>query len=338
MKAKNERDLLPRLDRPDPSLRFYLLHGPDESGAQALVERLGRGMGDDVERIDLEAKQLRDRPGILADEAASVSLFGGKRYIRVGPIDDSALEAVTLLLNAAQAGNPVIAIGPTLRTTSKLVKLVTSASNAIVLGCYVPAPEQAGPIAAALARDLGIRLSPDAAQRLARASGGDRAVIAREVEKIALYCDAAPDRPADAGIEVLEAIGADLSGAELNALVDTILQRRGHHIGAELRRLEDAGTHAVGILRALTRRFTTLAQMRAEIDAGESVQAVVKRHRVHFREEARTEEALRNWSSARLARVIARAGQAERAVTRSGTAGEVLASWLLTELAGADAR
>ncbi len=34
------------LERPDPSIRFYLFHGPDEAGSRALAMRLLKGLGD----------------------------------------------------------------------------------------------------------------------------------------------------------------------------------------------------------------------------------------------------------------------------------------------------
>ncbi len=71
------------VDAPNPATRLYLLHGPDESGAAELAARLARALGPDAERVDLDMKALREQPGRLADEAASMSLFGGARYIRV---------------------------------------------------------------------------------------------------------------------------------------------------------------------------------------------------------------------------------------------------------------
>ena len=76
------------LDIADPSVRCYLLYGPDESGSRALAQRLVKALGPDAERIDIEAGRLASDPAILADEAASVSLFGGARHIRVEGVTD----------------------------------------------------------------------------------------------------------------------------------------------------------------------------------------------------------------------------------------------------------
>ena len=55
--------------------RLFLLHGPDDAGAMEYAARLGRAMGADVERIDLDGPALKANPGRLADEAASISLW-----------------------------------------------------------------------------------------------------------------------------------------------------------------------------------------------------------------------------------------------------------------------
>src|SRR3546814_14865339 len=80
-------------------------------------------MGPDAERIDLDGAALKIDPARLADEAASISLFGGARWIRVTLAGDEALPAIEGLLQAAQAGNPVIPIGGPLKTISKILKL-----------------------------------------------------------------------------------------------------------------------------------------------------------------------------------------------------------------------
>ncbi len=123
MKLRPEQ-VAAKLDRPGPDIRLYLFHGPDTAGAMALAARLAKGVGEGAERVDMDGAMLKSRPGLLADEAASMSLFGDARFIRVTGMGEESVEAVTLLLAAERAGNPVAAIAPTVKGTSKLVKLV----------------------------------------------------------------------------------------------------------------------------------------------------------------------------------------------------------------------
>jgi DNA polymerase-3 subunit delta len=326
------------LDNPRPAIRFYLFHGPDEAGALEHAARLARALGPGIERVDFEPKALRDAPGALADEAASLSLFGDKRYIRVLGADDGMAEALALLLAAERTENAVVAIAPSLKASSKLVKAAIAAPAAVAFACYVPEGADAARLAQNMAREQGLRLGVDAAQRLASATNGDRAVLAREIEKLALYLDAAPERPRDADGRALDAIGADLGEAEISGAIAAIVEGRTADVGAELARLEEAGNSPIVLLRSLTRKLMSLTEMRGEIDAGASVNDVLERHRVFFREKGSTGHALRRWTAPQLARAIDRVRAAERGMMRGGSAGEVLADAECVAIARAAAK
>ncbi|UZK65219.1 DNA polymerase III subunit delta [Sphingomonas sp. M1-B02] len=326
------------VDKPNPETRLYLFHGPDEAGAAELAARLARALGPEVERIDIDMKMLREQPGRLADEAASMSLFGRARYIRLAPVEEAAGEAIALLLAAERAGNPVVAIGPGLKASGKLVKLAIAAPKALSHACYVPEGIDAARIATTVAREHGLRLTGDVPQRLAAATGGDRAILAREVEKLALFLDAALDRPRDADGAALDAIGADLGEPELFHAIDAVLDGRVAEIGGELARLSEAGGSAIPLLRQLTRRLMTLSELRADLDKGAGVDEVLEKHRIFFREKAATGRALRRWNASQIARAIDRVRQAERAMMHSGSAGEVLAEAECAAIARAAAR
>jgi DNA polymerase III subunit delta len=326
------------VDKPNPDTRLYLFHGPDEAGAAELAERLARALGPEAERVDVDMKSLRDQPGRLADEAASLSLFGGVRYVRVAGIEEGAIEAVTLLLEAERAGNPVIAIGSGLKASGKLAKLAIASQRALAFACYVPEGIDAAKLASAVARQHGLRLTSDLAQRLASASGGDRAILTREIEKLALYLDAAPDRPHDASADAFEAVGADLGEGEMFHLIDAILDGRVDALGSELARLGAGGGSAIPLLRQLVRRLMTLADIRVDVDSGLGVDQALEKHRVFFREKPATGRALRRWNAGQLARAIERVRETERALMRGASAGEVLAEAECSALARQAAR
>ena len=337
MKA-NYNQIRAALDAPGSDIRFYLLHGPDEAGARALSAQLTRALGSEAERIDLEPGTLRSDPARLADEAASLSLFGGARYVRIEGMGEESADAVQALLDSPRAGNPVVAIAPGVKASGKLVKLVLAAPGAMSFACYVPEGAEAERIADQSARELGMRLGPNVARRLALATGGDRAVMARELEKLSLYLDAAPDRVREADEAALDAIGADLGEGELSTAIEAVIDGRPGEVAAELARLDAAGVSAIPLLRQLVRRLMALAAMRAEIDAGSGAMAVIEKHRVFFKDKAPTQRALRRWPSARLAEAVARARAGERAIMAPGNAGGVLANAALVGIARMAAR
>ena len=313
------------IDSANPAIRLYLLHGPDESEAGEWAARLARAMGPDAERVDLDGAVLKGDPGRLAAEAASMSLFGTTRHIRVTQVGEESLEALTLLLNADRAGNPVVALGTGLKTSGKVVKLANTSAAVHSFACYPMNSSDADRLASAIASEHGMRTVGQSARRLVLASGGDRAILTREIEKIALYLDTAPERPGTLDDAAIDAIGADLGEAEISRAVEAVIGGEPRQLGNELARLWEAGVSPIPVLRALVRRLMVIAELQAEVMAGAQIEDTIERHRIFFREKPATARALRVWSPPRLSRAIDRVREAERAIMGSNNAGKVIA-------------
>lgn len=334
MKA-SEGQLRQALDRPSDSVRLFLLHGPDEAGAHELSQRLARAMGPEAERVDLDGAMLRSNPGRLMEEAASLSLFGGARYIRVTGVGEESLAAVEQLLAADRAGNPVVMIAPGLKTTSKLVKFAVAAPAVLVTGCYVPEGEGAVRLAEQIARDAGLRLQSAAARALATATAGDRAVMAREIEKLALYLDASPDQPKDADLAALEAIAADLGESQISSVTNALIAGEARTAVAELAAYQAEGGNMIALIRAVQRRLLQLAELQAEVDGGMSPHQAVEQAHIFKREQPAMIRALERWPARRIAMALDRTVQTERTLKRAANAGDVIGSTLLAGLARA---
>lgn len=332
MKVK-EAQIAKALDNPDGAVRLYLLYGPDESGSRALAARLERAMGPDAERIDLDGATLKEDPARLADEAASFSLFGDKRHIRVTG-GDECTNAVIALLEAETVGNAVVFVAGALKPASSLLK--AALDHPAVMGCINYKPEGAGAdaLAVSIGRTCGLRLQPAVAARLAANCLGDRGVLEREIEKLALYLDAAPDRPREANDEALAAIGADLGEADTGRLVNAVLSGDLGVLTEELTEIE-ASNGWVPAMRALQRRLILLARLRSDVDAGKSPAAAVASlgKALFFKEQPAVTAQVSCWSAARLAKASARLFASEGAIMASGSAGEVIAAEELIAIA-----
>ncbi|WP_327753269.1 DNA polymerase III subunit delta [Sphingobium sp. SJ10-10] len=318
MKA-NRGQIEKALDAPPADCRFFLLYGPDEAGSATLAKRLERAMGPDAERIDLDGSTLRDDPARLADEAASFSMFGDKRWIRINGMGEESLPALTALLEAEVAGNPVIAIAGALKPASKLLKLALDHKQTMAFVSYQPDAREAEQIAIGIAREGGLRLSSDLGRRIADLTNGDRTLMAGEVEKLILYLDAAPDRPREATEEALDALSADNPDSDAAPLVNAVLggDLRGMH--RELGRLAEAGTAMAAVLRPLLTRAMLLANIRADFDDSGRLEGAVEMagKAVFWKEKGVVTRQVRIWDAPGIARVIQRLAQAERA-SRSG--------------------
>jgi DNA polymerase III subunit delta len=321
------------LDKPDPAIRLILLYGPDESGSRALAARIDKALGADAERIDLSSSQLKEDPARLADEAASISLFGGARHIRVDPAEDSIIDAVSALMEAASAGNPVVLVAGNLRKDAKLVKLALADKAALAFASYLPEGRAADQVAAELARELGLRLDPRAAQALVAATNADRALMARELEKIALFLDASPEDPKPADTAALDEIGAANDESDLSAIVDAVMGGRPDKAAAELSLI--GPTEAIGAVRAVLRRLAQIAPLRAEVANGSSVDSVMAGagKAIFWKDQKVVAGLLQRWSPERIATATTRLAALERSYKRSGSAGMVLVNEELLTIA-----
>lgn len=332
MKVK-EPQLARALDAPDASTRLYLLYGDDDATARALIARLARAMGPDAERIDLDGAMLRDDPARLADEAAAISLFGGKQWLRVSGGDECAA-AVTALLDAPTAGNPVILIAGALKANGALLKRALDDPAVMACQLFRPDAHNLAALATQMARPMGLRLGRGVEERLAASSLGDRAVVERELEKIALYLDAAPDRPREATIDTLDAVGAALDETDAGRLVDAVMGGDPRAVSAELAAFQ--GTNEwIPALRALSRRVLLLARLRADVERGKSASAVVaaQGRAIFWKDEKPVTAQLGRWPAARLATAAHRIQVCEGAMMSSGSAGDVMASQLMIDIA-----
>jgi DNA polymerase III subunit delta len=328
-----EPQIAKALDNPDGSVRLYLLYGPDDAGSRTLAARLERAMGPDAERVDLDGATLKEDPAQLADEAASLSLFGNKRHIRVAGGDECA-GAVIALLEAERSGNPVVFLAGALKPTSALMKAALDHPAVLAFQGYRPEAAGLATLAISIGRTCGLRLHPGVAARLAANCLGDRGILEREIEKLALYLDAAPDRPREASDDAVADIGADLGEADTSRLVNAVLGGDLGVLAKELGEIE-IGNAWVPTLRALQRRLILLARLRADVDAGKSASAVVSAlgKSLFYKEHSAVTGQVSRWTSVRIATASARLFTSEGAMVASGTAGHVIAAQELVAIA-----
>lgn len=303
--------------------RFFLLYGPDDAGSRSLAKAVGKAMGPEADRVDLSGSELKGDPARLADEAASSSLFGGARYIVVEPAGDESLAAVEALLESPTPGHPVVLVAGALKPASKLLKLALAAPTALVHASYPPEGQEVERITMDLARGLGLVIRPDLARRLGSACGGNRFILAGELEKLALYTDASPEAPKQVDHDALDAIGASQEEGDTSRLVDAVSAGKADMLSEELARLSSQGIEGIPLIRAVLRRMTMLSRLRAEVERGNSIDAVMASHgkSLFWKEKPAITQQLRGWRADLLAKSVGRLLDAERQAKASGGLG-----------------
>lgn len=326
------------LQKIDPAVRLYLFGGPDDAGARALRDQLVATIGADAERVDISPQQLRDVPSILADEAASISLFGGQRWVSVsiaGGGGDEMVAATENLLAISAGGAPVIATVGGLTDRSRLARLVDKTPSAIAVICYPPDARDLPRIITDLAATHNLSLEPGLARTIADAVGSDRGILAQEVAKLALYCDAAPDNPVRATIADWQAIGADTDNTELGPVIDASFGGKPAKLPAVLAELDAADAIDIRLVRALMTRAQLLARLRVGVDQGQRPAAVVEAQgrAIFWKDKGSVTDQLGRWDGPRLARAIGRLHSLERELKAPHSPGSLLVKSVLLNFA-----
>jgi DNA polymerase-3 subunit delta len=315
------------LDNPDSRIRLYLLYGPDEAGSEALSGRFGKALarqyGAGVERVDLDGPTLSRDPARLSDEANAISMFGDRRWVRVQPAGEESLTAVSALLGNETVGDPVVLVAGNLRKNAKLLALCEGRPDVLCIVSYALDARSGEQAAIGMAREQGLMLAPDLARRLVALSGGERGLLASEIDKLALYLDAAPDRPQDATAEALDALAAEGGDQHLFKAAAVVLSGNLRGAEHEMARLRQNGGSLAGLLRLTLQRAVQLSQAQSGVgwSGGRDNDDLAKR-----------------WNGEALGRAIHRLAEAERSGRVKRGVGEVIMAQELFAVARMAAR
>jgi DNA polymerase III subunit delta len=253
--------------RGGPRHTVILVYGPDRGAvserATALAKAWGVALDDPFAAVRLDAADIEADPPRLADEARTVSMFGGKRLVWLRGTGGSKLaSAVTDLCSVPPQECLVLIEAGELKKDAALRKAVERAASAVTLPCY--ADEGRGLDAliddVMTASQLGIDL--DARQWLRQRLGGDRLASRGELEKLALYCAGQPRVTVD---DARAAMG-DVSGLSIDGIVEAVLTGRTAQLDMEFSKLAATKTPGFVVLVALTRQMTALLALREQVE------------------------------------------------------------------------
>jgi DNA polymerase-3 subunit delta len=319
-------DLPRHLGRWNPDMRLLLLAGPDESGTRDAAVAAIKALADPSDPLsvrDLTPEELKSDPGRLADEAAAVSMFGGRSVIRVSGAGEAVQEAVRTLLAAPAAGNPVVLTAGELSKASGLRKLAEEAPNALALISYRLEGRDLAAWLAGEARARGLRFDGGIAERLIAATDGDTGLLAAELEKYVLFLDATPDAPKRLEAAHVAALGADSAEEDVGALVSAVVAGDRKGLERQLRLLADSSP--IPALRAVARRLIQMAELRQMIDAGQDARQAMKALRppiYPYAEADRLAGAMAKWPMARIRHGLQAMLAGEQAIKTPGSPGD----------------
>ncbi|MGH8204746.1 MAG: DNA polymerase III subunit delta [Steroidobacteraceae bacterium] len=315
-----------------------LLYGPDagivRERTEALIRRVAGDPGDAFRVVEITADLVGDDPARLADEAAAMPLFGGRRVVRLRGGRDELTEFLEpLLADPGPAALIVIEAGE-LRSRSSLRLLCESHGNAAAVACYRDEEQDVARLVESGLAQQGIAIEAEALEYVAGHLGSDRALTRAEIEKLVLY--AGPAARGRISLADARAAIGDSAWIDLDDLVFAVAEGGMAALDRALERSLLEGVAAVRILRAAAQHFLKLHRLSGLMAAGQSAERAVASLRppVFSRDRPRLQRQAERWSGDDLGRALARLLEAEEACKRTGAPDELLCSRALVEIAG----
>ena len=324
------------LRQPDPKVAAVLLFGPDQGLVRERAEELVLTVVDDPAdpfRVSVfTGADIKADPPCLVDEAAQLSMTGGRRVILVHEATDGLSRIFESFLDNAGHDNLVIVEAGTLSPQSSLRKLFEKSSHGVSIGCY---EDDAMGLEAVVRETLGRHgLSPTAEARdyLIENLGSDRRVTRSELEKLALYAlsgtenrDGAESargvgggnggngRANPVGLEDVIACIGDSSAMSLDSIAYATASGDSRALDRAFERALMEGTSPIGILRAVGRHLQRIQMALGLVDGGATSDKAMAglRPQVIFKFKSEFQTQMKHWQKNRLADALELITEAE---------------------------
>lgn len=292
---------------PPKGMVAALLFGPDlglvRERSEILLKTVLPDLSDPFRFADLDEAALLSNPTRLADEAAQLSMLGGRRVLRVRGAGNGVAKIFQAFLQDPKGEALVVAEAGDLPKASALRKLFEDAKNAAAVACYGDSPRNLAQVVREHLRSVGLSIAPDALEDAVSRLGSDRAVTRRELDKLALYAHgqtqvSREDVRAAMGDEAEVRIEEACDGAGLG---DTA------RLDLALERLWASEVSPVAVARQTMSHMQRLLIARERMDKGEGLDSIVRSFRppLHFSRVDGFKAQVSLWRSAALHRALA---------------------------------
>ncbi|MGB0314465.1 MAG: DNA polymerase III subunit delta, partial [Parvibaculales bacterium] len=311
----------------DKAPALVLVYGPDRGGVHETAKALRHAyLGDaydPLQYVALDEGAMAGQPGLLADEAAALPMFGEHKLVHISGGNAAVQAAVKFFLATLDAGATmsgaamVIVEADNLRPTAPLRKAAEGHKAAMALPCYALEARDIGRLIRQYLEQENYRIEAQAMDLLTARLATDRGVIQRELERLVLYkgVRAAKAEPGMVTGDDVEAALGDQAQGDFDRLIDSVALGRLDEADRAMARLEAAGTNAAGALAMARLHFQTLHLALGQMERGTAQTKALGAFRppLHFRRKPLVEQQMRLWSSSKCARALEILNAAEKA-------------------------
>jgi DNA polymerase-3 subunit delta len=320
---------------PPKGLVLALVYGPDAGLVQERAEKLLKSVAPDLTDpfnvADLNEATLLNDPARLADEAAAISMMGGRRVVRVRGAGNDLADIVESFMDDTKGDALVVIEAGDLAKTSALRKLFDDHKSAAAIQCYPDSVRDLGDVVRDALRAEGMSIAPDALEDAVSRLGSDRGVTRKEIEKLLLYMHGKKQ----VSIEDVRAVMGDEAEARSESACDAAASGDLVKLDRELERLWVSDTNPAQVIRSAMGHFQKLLQARESTQRGEALDTVMKRLRppVHFSRSAAFKAQAQRWNTDRLGEALDMLLEAEVLTRTTGVPAEAVTGRTLMNIA-----
>ena len=320
---------------PPKTLAIALVYGPDaglvQERAEKLLKTVTPDLTDPFNVADLNEATLLNDPARLADEAAAISMMGGRRVVRVRGAGNDLAEVVESFLDDPKGDALVVIEAGDLAKTSALRKLFDDHKTAAAIQCYPDSVRDLGDVVRDALRAEGMSIAPDALEDAVSRLGSDRGVTRKEIEKLLLYMHGKKQ----VTLEDVRAVMGDEAEARSESACDAAAGGDLVKLDRELERLWVSDTNPAQVIRSAMGHFQKLLQARESANRGESIDTVMKRLRppVHFSRQAAFKAQAQRWNTDKLGEALDMLLEAEVLTRTTGVPPEAVTGRTLMNIA-----
>lgn len=324
------------LKAPDHATRAALIYGPDAGRVRERANMLARAICEDPKdafRVaELSPASLGDDPDMLAAEVGQMTMFGGRRLIRLRDAGDSLGTLFQRFFKAKPPGDGFVLVDAgDLPSRSSLRKAFEAASDAVAIACYADTARDLQALIREVMGERRIRIDEDATAYLVDHLGGDHGMSRRELEKLALYAG-------DGGTVTLDDAALSVGDSAAMEMDDVLLAATDGDVAMlerVLDRLFAEGENAITVLRAAQRHVTRLHTAALRIEEGASDEEALRslRPAPFFKVADRLRAQLRYWPARRVRAALSLLLDAEINAKRTGPPPEALCRDALLRIA-----
>ncbi|HEX3674574.1 MAG TPA: DNA polymerase III subunit delta [Rhizomicrobium sp.] len=288
--------------KPPPKIVAALIYGPDQGLVRERAEAMALGvvpdLNDAFQVSELDDAALSADPARLADEAAALSMMGGRRVVRVRNAGNGLAKLFEQFLDDPKGDALTVVEAGDLAKSAALRKLFEEADNAAAIACY---PDSARDLPDLLRNALkaeGFTIGPEALDDAVARLGSDRGVTRREIEKLALYAHGQKS----VSIEDVRATMGDESEIRAEEVCDAAGEGDVKRLDFTLARLWAADQSPVMVVRAAMSHFQRLLAAKSAVERKESLDTAMRKMwpPVHFSRVNAFKAQVARWNEDRL--------------------------------------